>query len=222
ASPDKAAGGQVRRPVGRYWLATGFFVLALLAKPTAVVVPVVAWVLDVWSWPQTWRHRRLALLVWLGLALLWGLFTSQVQPQDPGAFSPPLWARLLIAGDAVSFYLYKLGVPVWLGPDYGRAPEVLLAQSWLWLTGLAPWGLAVWLWYKRTRVPWLVAAAGVFVAGLLPVLGFIPFGFQNYSTVADRYMYIAMLGLALALAWGLAQSPRHVLAICCVVILGAL
>src|SRR5215813_1795845 len=59
ASPPKAAGGQVRRSVGRYWLATGVFVLALLAKPTAVVVPVVAWILDVWIWPQTWRHRRL-------------------------------------------------------------------------------------------------------------------------------------------------------------------
>jgi hypothetical protein len=41
-SPDKAL-----RPLGHYGLATGAFVLALLAKPTAVVVPVVAWLLDV-------------------------------------------------------------------------------------------------------------------------------------------------------------------------------
>ncbi len=222
ASSDKAAGGQGRRSVGRYGLATGVFVLALLAKPTAVVVPIVAWVLDVWSWPQTWRHRRLALLGWFGLALLWGLFARQVQPPDPGAFLPPLWARLLIAGDAVSFYLSKLGVPVWLGPDYGRAPEVMLAQSWLWLTGLAPWGLAVWLGYQRTRVPWLVAAAGVLVAGLLPVLGLVPFAFQAYSTVADHYLYLAMLGPALALAWGLAQFRRRWLTVGGAVVLGVL
>src|SRR6266446_767667 len=223
ASPAQAAGGQVRRSVGRYWLATGVFVLALLAKPTAVIVPMVAWVLDVWSWPQTWRHRRPALLAWLGLAVLWGLFTSlKVLPPASGALLPPLWARPLIAGDTVSFYLYKLGVPVWLGPDYGRSPEWLLAQSWWWLTGLVPWGLAGWLWYKRTWVPWLAAAAGVLVAGLLPMLGLVPFAFQAYSTVADRYMYIAMLGPALALAWGLVQLRQRWLAVGGVVVLGGL
>ncbi len=67
-------------------------------------------------------------------------------------------------------------------------------------------GLAAWLWYQRTRVPWLVSTAGVFVAGLLPVLGLVPFAFQAYSTVADRYVYIAMLGPALALAWGWRSS----------------
>jgi tetratricopeptide (TPR) repeat protein len=218
----KAARARAPRALGRYWLATGVFGLALLAKPSAVVVPVVAWVLDVWGWPQTWRQRRLALLAWLGLAGLWGFFTSRVQPAVPGTFITPLWARPLIAGDAVAFYLYKLGLPVWLGPDYGRSPEVMLTQSWLWLTGLVPWGVGVWLWYKRTRVPWLAAAAGVLVAGLLPVLGLVPFAFQTYSTVADRYMYIAMLGPALALAWGLTQVRQRWLAISGALILGVL
>jgi protein O-mannosyl-transferase len=222
ASSGKPARGQVRRTWIHYGFATGAFMLALLAKPTAVVVPVVAWLLDIWGWPQTWRTRRSAILAWLVIAMLWGIVTSQVQPATTVLFTVPLWMRPLIVGDAVTFYIYKFVFPVWLGPDYGRAPTSVLAQSWLWLTGLVPWGLAVWLWYKRTRVPWLVAAAGVLVAGLLPVLGFIPFGFQNYSTVADRYMYISMLGPALALAWGLAQSPRPVLAIGCVAILGVL
>jgi tetratricopeptide (TPR) repeat protein len=219
----KPARGKAHRSLGHFWLATGVFVLALLAKPTAVVIPVVVGVLDIWGWPQTWRRRRPALLAWLGLAVLWGLFASQIQPPASGAFIPPLWARFLIAGDTVSFYLYKLGVPVWLGPDYGRTPEVMLAQPWLLcLTGLAPLGLAVWLWYKRTRVPWLVAAAGVFVAGLLPNLGLVPFAFQAFSTVADRYMYIALLGPAFALAWGLVQSRQHWLGVGCVVVLGML
>ena len=222
ASSGKPSQGQGQRMWRHYGLVTGIFVLALLAKPTAVVVPVVAWLLDVWGWPRTWRTRMPVVLMWLVIAMLWGIFTTRVQPATNVLYTAPLWARPLIAGDAVAFYLYKFVFPFWLGVDYGRAPEVVLAQSWLWLTGLVPWGLAVWLWYKRAQVPWLTTAAGVVVAGLLPVLGFIPFDFQNYSTVADHYMYTALLGPALALAWGLAQSPRRVLAVGCVVVLEVL
>src|SRR5262249_53241167 len=122
APSGKRARGQTQHALMHYGFATGAFVLALLAKPTAVVVPAVAWLLDVWGWPQTWRTRRAAVLVWLVIAMLWGIFTSQVQPATTVLFTVPLWMRPLIAGDAVTFYLYKLVFPVWLGPGYGPAP----------------------------------------------------------------------------------------------------
>src|SRR5262249_23095107 len=109
APAGKPARAKAQRSLGHYWLATVVFMLALLARRTGVVLPVVVWVLDAWGWPHPWRHRRPALLAWLGLAVLWGLFTSlKVQPPASGAFIPPLWARPLIAGDTVGFYLYKL------------------------------------------------------------------------------------------------------------------
>jgi protein O-mannosyl-transferase len=43
------------------------------------------------------------------------------------------------------------------------------------------------------------------VAGVLPVLGFVPFQLQYYSTVADHYLYLSMLGPALAMAWVLSR-----------------
>ena len=50
-------------------------------------------------------------------------------------------------------------------------------------------------------------SAAVFVVALSPMLGLIPFAGQNASTVADRYVYLAMLGPALALAaWLAARS----------------
>jgi len=39
------------------------------------------------------------------------------------------------------------------------------------------------------------------------VLGLIPFSQQEVSTVADRYVYLAMLGLALFVAWVLQRIP---------------
>ena len=203
-----------------YGLATAAFVLALLAKPTAVVVPVIVWLLAAWGWRRSWREQLAGLSVWVIIAVAWGILTRWVQPGTSLAFEPPLWARPLIAGDAVLFYFYKLVLPLRFGPDYGRSPQVVLEHGWLFLTGLVPFVLAGWLWLKREKLSWLVTAAGVFVVGLLPVLGLISFSFQRYSTVADRYVYLAMLGPALALAWGLTRPKKKLAAICGAIVLG--
>lgn len=203
-----------------YGLATGAFVLALLAKPTAVVLPLIVWLLAAWGWRCAWRDQIAGWSAWILIALAWGFLTRWVQPGTVLAFEPPGWARPLIAGDAVLFYLSKLVLPLRLGPDYGRSPQVVLEHGWLFFTGAVPVVLAGWLWFKRKKLAWLVTAAGVFVIGLLPVLGLISFGFQRYSTVADRYVYLAMLGPALGLAWGLTRPKKKLAAICGAIVLG--
>ena len=57
------------------------------------------------------------------------------------------------------------------------------------------------LWWQRRRCWGIGLAAIVFSTGVLPVLGMVPFLFQAYSTVADRYTYFAMLGVALGVGW---------------------
>ena len=205
-----------------YGLASGAFVLALLAKPTAVVLPMLVGLLAVWGWRRPWSEQLAPLSLWLLVAVAWGILTRWVQPDTFLAFEPPVWARPLIAGDAVFFYLYKLFFPFQFGPDYGRAPQYVLEHKWVFLTGLAPFALCGWLWIKRREYSWLVTAVGLFVIALLPVMGLISFGFQRYSTVADRYVYLAMLGPALALAWGLARSKKKVAVICAAIVLALL
>jgi tetratricopeptide (TPR) repeat protein len=65
---------------------------------------------------------------------------------------------------------------------------------------------------NRSRTP--LASLIIFVAFLSPVLGLIPFIYQNYSTVADRYAYLALLGPALLIARLLShlQRPSYSLA----------
>ena len=203
-----------------YGMATGAFVLALLAKPTAVVLPVIVGLLAAWGWRRSWRGQIIALSMWGLLALSWGILTRWIQPGSSLGFEPPLWARPLIAGDALLFYLYKLVLPLRLGPDYGRSPQFVLENGRLLLAGGIPYVLAGWLWLKRKKQGWLVTAAGLFVAGLLPVLGLISFDFQRYSTVADRYVYLAMLGPALAFAWILSLPGKKLAAVCGAIILG--
>jgi tetratricopeptide (TPR) repeat protein len=203
-----------------YGLATAVFVLALFAKPTAVVLPLIVWLLAAWGWGRSWRGQIAGLSLWFIIAFAWGLLTRWVQPGTNLAFEPPGWARPLIGGDAVLYYLYKLVLPLQFGPDYGRTPQAVLQHGWLYITGLVPFAIGGWLWLKRKKLAWLSTAAGVFVIGVLPVSGLISFSFQRYSTVADRYVYLAMLGPALALAWGLARPKKKHAAIGGAIILG--
>jgi protein O-mannosyl-transferase len=245
--------GSRRAAMLHYLAATAAFALALLSKPAAVAVPLMAGVLVV-GWlglpgrnrrdaedaehgAKAWNNRRGAedaedgrdargaacagggegwetvraavwsLGPWLVLAALMAVITKWQQPDAAMAVVPPLWARPLVAGDALMFYFYKLAAPWGLCPDYGRSPTWLLAQSWCYAAWLVPAAFLAALGCLRNRRVWLVAA-GLSVAWLLPVLGLVPFDFQRISTVADRYLYLALLGPALALSWALQSGVR--------------
>jgi len=205
-------GGRRRR---RYLLATLFFLLALLSKPEAVAIPLAAWVLARWSASLPPRDCARTLGPWLAVALLWIPITASPQTGRSASLFIPLWERPLVAGDALAFYLSKLLLPVNLSVDYGRSPQSVLGHSWGYLTWLIPLALGAIVWRLRRRLPWLAASAGLFLAFLLPTLGFVPYVFQNYSTAADRYLYLALLGPSLAAACLLAQwRGRLALPVC--------
>src|SRR5207237_1334575 len=67
----------------------------------------------------------------------------------------------------------------------------------------------------RRRCGSRLALAGILVALLFvsPVLGLVPFHFQAFSTVADHYLYPAMLGVALVAAWVGSPAPAAGLAL---------
>lgn len=184
--------------IGHYLSATLALALALLAKPSAVMVPLMAGLLGGLLLKRPWRRVLGELSPWLLCAVPVIMVTSQAQAWVAHVYKPPIWQRFLIAGDALSFYLAKLLLPLNLGPDYGRLPELVLTKEWVYLTGIIPYLLALVLFWKLPR-PGLTAA-GLFLLPLLPVLGLQPFAFQAISTVADRYLYLAMLGPALAAA----------------------
>lgn len=193
---------------GHYVLATLLLVLAMLSKPSAMTIPAAALVLDRWMVGRAWRPIAASLLPWAALALACAIVTHLVQPVPVPPDGGRIWARPLLAGAAVAFYLYKLVAPVWLAVQYHYSPQVLLAGRWLYVAWMIPAVLAVALWLVRRRVPWLVVAAGLFVIPILPVLGLVPFQFERYSLTADHYLYVAMIGPALALAFVLSLLHR--------------
>jgi Tfp pilus assembly protein PilF len=184
--------------VGFHLLGVLLFTLAILCKPTVVELPLIVLVLARWE-KLHWRIGDIAAIGgWSLLALAGEVMTRAIQTGAVAGPPPPLWLRPFVALDAIAFYVWKLVVPLGLGIDYGRSPA-WLHNSGLWkVTWLLPAGIIVALLLVRapSRI-WL--AACVLVIALLPVLGLVTFNFQFYSTVADHYMFLPMLGIALVI-----------------------
>jgi tetratricopeptide (TPR) repeat protein len=218
-APIKNQKSKIKNPL---LLATAAFVLAMLAKPSAVVVPLMAAVLGVMWLRRSWRQALAPAGLWLLLAVPVMFIARLAQPAAQSlAFVPPLWARPLVAADALAFYAMQLVFPAWLAIDYGRNPQWLLESWQRYVTWLVPVAMAVACVAMRRSLPALAAGCALFVAALLPVLGLVPFDFQAYSTVADHYLYLAMLGPALLVAavaqrWG--AGARVVLSIIVVIL----
>ncbi len=199
-----------------YWFAVGSFTLALVCKPIVVTLPLLLLLLDFWplrrfgaSHPQSRAARTLIVekLPFLALALILSAITFFVQTTTGAAnyaerFS--LSARLGNAAVSCARYLGKVFWPDSLSifyhhPGYWPAWAVTGACAILLLLSLFAW------WQRKTR-PWVAFGWLWFVIGLLPVLGFIQVGAQ---AMADRYMYLPLLGVLTAVAWSLPMSARR-------------
>lgn len=202
-SQSRENGGRTRW--WHYGAATAALLAALLAKPSAVSIPVLALILDRVMLRRPWRQIAAALAPWVAVSAAFVGIGMLAQPVE-GRVNLPLWARPLVAGDSLAFYLEKLCMPIRLATRYPHSVDVVLASWRLKVAWLAPAALLAVAWFLRRRAPWLLAGTLIFAAAPLPVLGLVPFVYQRLSTVADRYVYVAMLGPSLALAGALATD----------------
>ncbi len=118
-----------------------------------------------------------------------------------GAVSPlsglPLTARL---ANAVVSYARYLAKGLWptdlavLYPHPGHWPVAVVVGCGVLLAAFTVG--ALWL---RRRQPWLAVGWFWYLGTLVPVIGIVQVGIQS---MADRYTYVPMLGIALAVVWG--------------------
>ena len=181
------------------------FLLAMLAKPGALTVPLLLLLIGRVMLGLSWRRLAVEILPMALVAVPLLIITKAVQPDSQQVWQPAFWQRLLVGGDALAFYLYKIFLPLSLGPDYGQAPRFVLDHDWVYLDPLLVIVIGVALWRSGGRQG--LVAPCLFVVALLPVLGLVSFDFQNISTVADRYLYLAMLAPSLAIGWALTRWP---------------
>ena len=179
----------------RYSLALLLFAAGLLSKSIVVTLPAALLIL------QWWKEDRITVQDLRRVApfFLVGLFLTVVDLYSYGSrqasldYSLP--ERMLAASQALWFYAAKLARPTDLAVIYPRW-EISLGDPWAWLYLAAAAALAATLWLLRHRIgrgP--LAGALFFAVTLSPALGFVNFGYMDYSLVADRFQYLAGIGV---------------------------
>jgi|688.fasta_scaffold06785_4 tetratricopeptide (TPR) repeat protein len=200
---------------GNYALSILCFLLAMLAKTSVVMFPVVI-LLYVW-----WRRGRIGPMdiihsgPFFLVSLLLGLMTLYYQHgRAIGQERMPIEGvlpRLAISGMAIPFYVWKTVWPFGLLPIY---PQWQVQPVKVWQ--LLPWPLMFaavgWLVWQcvgpARRAGWprhVLFAFGFFVLMLLPVLGFITISYMRITWVCDHFLYLPMISLIMlgsaAAAW---------------------
>ena len=207
-----AAAEHARRSRGAQLAVFASLALGLLAKPTLVTLPCVLLLLDGWPLgrlaqgernPDARRLARAASekLPLFALAAAASFITWHAQAAARVVASldrVPLGERVANALVAYAIYLRQFAWPSGLAvfyphPGAGLALWKPLLAGTL-LLGLT--GLALRSWPRRAylAVGWLW-----FLGMLVPTIGLVQVGSQAH---ADRYMYLPLAGLAIALAWG--------------------
>lgn len=197
-----------------YAAALGCAALAILSKPSTVMLPVALALLDWWKSREVAWRNVIPLAPFLALSGAAAAWTIWEQRYNSGALGPE-WSqtfaeRVIIAGRAVVFYLGKLAWPEPLTFIYPRW-KISADQVAAFLPAAVVAGALAALWLGRARAAAAAAflAMAYFVALLFPVLGFFNVYFFRYSFVGDHFQHLASMGpLALAGA-GLALATRR-------------
>ncbi len=198
----------------RYAAVVAAFLLGLMAKPMIVTLPAVLLLLDAWPLGRlplsgdirgrlrgTWPLLREKLPLF-ALALASGVVTffnqyaaGAVRELGNYAFS------FRLANAAVSYVTYILRM-FWPADLAGFYPYPRSLSGWT-VVGCAVALLAVSVLVLRAwRRPYLIVGWFWFTVTLLPVIGLIQVGDQ---AMADRFVYVPLIGLFIVVAWGVPE-----------------
>ena len=187
-----------------YALALGLYTLGMLSKSVVVTLPAALLVLLWWKQERISIQDLMHLLPFfiVGFAMALGDYLFYVVREEQLEVAYSFLERVLIASQAVWFYVGKLLWPANLIVIYPHW-DVSVGNLVAWLFVPATVGALILLWVCRHRTgKGLLAGVAFLVITLSPTLGFVDYGFMDFSFVADRYQYLAGLGLIAAVVGG--------------------
>ena len=200
-----------------YCLALFLFACGLMSKPMLVTVPFVLLLLDYWplqrvasgEWRVTGAGNQSSIpglilekVPFFILSVVSSVITFLAQKHG-GAVSTSISLGARIANALVSYVRY-LGKLFWpenlsvLYPHPGQWPAMQVIVSGALLLALFAIVLVL-----AQRRPYLAVGWLWFFGTMVPVIGLIQVGIQS---MADRYMYVPIIGLFVMLVWGISEA----------------
>jgi tetratricopeptide (TPR) repeat protein len=195
----------VERPSGaRYFAVVAAFGMGLMSKPMLITAPVLLLILDWWPLKRRAFAEKMPLFMMAAITLAI-TYVGTVRLQSINwAAGVPLGHRI---ANALVNYVAYVALAVWprhLAILYPYRLSIPLLQPVAAASGIAIVTAAVWR-ARRSR-PYLLAGWLWFAVGILPPIGIVQMGRQS---MADRFMYVPLIGLALMAVWGLGDLLRE-------------
>lgn len=196
-----------------YWLCLVSFLLGLLAKPMLVTLPVVLLAVDYWPLGRfhvvdlnrgaaSVRHLLLEKMPFVVLAIIVCVITYVTQKND-GSISEN-YTVASRSGKALVYYVAYLGKTVWPTGLSVFYPRSLYPFSSVSILGAAALLVAVSYFVVKVRSNhgFLFIGWAWYLITLVPVIGFVQIGSHS---IADRYTYIPLVGIFIAVVWGISD-----------------
>ncbi len=215
----------VRRPSWkRYVCVVLCFACSLMSKPMAVTLPFTLLLLDYWPLrritfsPET-RARWLSafwklcvekwlLFIMAAISSVIAFLAQRARGSVVELQALPMWERICNA--AISYWRY---VRLMFWPDpltvyyYHEANNIMVSAAVL--SAIALILVAAVCWHMRKKRPYCLIGWLWFLGTLAPVIGIVQVGNQ---AMAERYTYVPLIGLFIAVVWlagdAVANSPK--------------
>ena len=183
--------------------ALAVMILGGLAKPHVVILFVFFLLFDIFFFKADKKRILLYVATFFVLSLFLFLYYKRSLIFNGLLIMPSFFGAISMAARVVAFYLAKILFPFYLSFDYGLNflvldPDIKVYLSLLLLLGLATF--VTWKIISTKKLDVFSFSMILFFILLFPVMGFMPFIFQNISSVADRFTYFPSLAISLLAA----------------------
>ncbi len=223
-----AYGWYAARPeLKRYALITVAFACGLASKPMLVTLPMLLLIVDYWPLRRVadWSHPALSqvpqlaptrlvlekiplLLLSIGSAVI-TVAAQKARGAVQTVVDFPYLGRVENAALSYARYLVKTVLPCNFAvyypnpfdPTFVQGPGRMVIVLSFVSAGVIL-AISVVTWSQRDSHPEFTSGWAWFVISLLPVIGIVQVGRQ---AMADRYAYVPLMGIFVALAWGVSE-----------------
>ncbi|MEW6351143.1 MAG: tetratricopeptide repeat protein [Thermodesulfobacteriota bacterium] len=184
-----------------YAASVTLFVIAMLCKPTTIVLPLALLCTELLFPTQTFTRQPVRGYVrtvpFFAVSATFAVLAVMTEPSE--YIDLPLVERPFLAAGTTWFYVSKVLVPLGLSPLYPSWHVDPTAPAWWLLLAAAVLAFATVVVLRHRIGSFMTWGIATFVIGVLPAMGLVRFGYFRLSYVADHFLYVSMVGASCCL-----------------------